>query len=183
MDSKKICVSSPRKFFSSNFCFWIDSPVSVVATTKCTPALTPNLRFFSEWIFYLVNKISVRWGQVRSGQVQPWCAQRGKIFCNAWLGRPFSLVSVTRSAKKKFDNARLGHSFSLVSGARKVENSFKFWNPGARSAEKNFATLGWVTRFLWYLPRATWRKCCFCNLGAYAKNMKVLKATDLFKMP
>ena len=35
--------------------------------------------------------------------------------------------------------------------ARAARRKFCFCNPSARSAEKNFATLDQVTRFLWYL--------------------------------
>ena len=43
---------------------------------------------------------------------------------------------------------------------------FCFCNPSARSAEKNWATLDWVTQFLWYRARAARRKFCFCNPSA-----------------
>ena len=77
--------------------------------------------------------------------------------------------------------------------ARAARRKFGFCKTGARSAEKNFATLDWVTcflwylaraarrkilttldwvtRFLWYLARAARRKFYFCNLGARSVDL------------
>jgi hypothetical protein len=48
--------------------------------------------------------------------------------------------------------------------------------------EKNFATLDWVTCFLWYLARAARRKICFCNPSARSaeKNFATLDQVTRF---
>ena len=66
--------------------------------------------------------------------------------------------------------------------ARAARRKFGFCKTGARSAEKNFATLDWVTCFLWYLARAARRKICFCNPSARSaeKNFATLDQVTRF---
>ena len=117
----------------------------------------------------------VKSGQVRSSQVrpgypfslvsgarsaekilllQPWRAQRGENFVFAPLAR-----AARRKILQRWTRSPV---FFGIRGAQRREN-FAFAKTGARSAEKNFATLDWVTRFLRYLARTAWRKFCFCN--------------------
>ena len=104
--------------------------------------------------------------------LQPWRPQREEKFCNAGLGHPFSLVSGACSAKEILTTLNRYRFFCPT----KVERHFDTKHFGApslaclkfslHSAAKYFATLDWVTRFLWYLARAARRKFGFCNPGA-----------------
>ena len=96
-----------------------------------------------------------------------WASKKSKLFQRSTVSTVFS--GIWRAQRgEKFCNARLGHPFSLASEAR--------------SAEKNFATLDWVTCFLWYLARAARRKFCFCNPSARSaeKNFATLDQVTRF---
>ena len=56
----------------------------------------------------------------------------------------------------KTGQVKSGQTGSPVFSAiwRAARRKFCFCNPSPCSAEKNFATLDWVTRFLWYLGSA-----------------------------